>query len=630
MSSFEARCQQIDHLCQKMDAMLEKFNSLMDVFDARTSQSAQRSQDPAVDDLRNQVNDMQGVRRSERSNESPESDVDDVESLPDHRAQQPSGHLVSDSQGKLRYVGGTTNLILIEAVQSLGDQRTSPIFNTPGSTGSHSSSVIGLPFFSGSSTSLRLPMAMSPDQVSFPPQYVSDLLVHLYFDQLHYTFPILFKPYFMRQYGKLAARNPNDAPDPGFLCVFFAVCACASGLLPRPAGGGVATASAGRPGQEFYEKSWLLYYGSTGQGTIEQVQCLALLSVCSAGWNTLTQAWKFAGQAVRTAQDLGLHTGLRRPAQDEPNELLMEQMGRRVWWSVYGLDRLLSMCLGRPMAADDDDCDCGLPLDMADEQLEVYCRDPTTGYGASSALAGFLAFSELCKIASKIVKSTRTVQRALGSRGLKKELQAQTEMLDRQLQRWLQDLPDVVKFSPNRSDDDGRLHLTMCIITFILHAASIINLQRPWASDKHELIESPHEARNQRNLSSAEQCVQAARSCIHTAELILFRVPPSHYLAFSVHQLGVAGILLLRTSPTIPPPASVQEDVQKCIGHLGELESVWSGAERSKAILQDLLRRATEAADSGSFELFGGVAEQRDMLDPDFFVNFEAAQNFQS
>lgn len=103
MSSFEARCQQIDHLCQKMDAMLEKFNSLMDVFDARTSQSAQRSQDPAVDDLRNQVNDMQGVRRSERSNESPESDVDDVESLPDHRAQQPSGHLVSDSQGKLRY-----------------------------------------------------------------------------------------------------------------------------------------------------------------------------------------------------------------------------------------------------------------------------------------------------------------------------------------------------------------------------------------------------------------------------------------------------------------------------------------------------------------------------------------------
>ncbi|EOD50241.1 putative fungal specific transcription factor domain-containing protein [Neofusicoccum parvum UCRNP2] len=326
-------------------------------------------------------------------------------------------------------------------------------------------------------------MSMSPEQVSFPPQYISDLLVNLYFDQLHYTFPILFKPYFMRQYHKLVARQPNDRPDPGFLCIFFAVCACASGLLPRGSGGGGGggggVAAGGRfPGQEFYEKAWLLYYGSTGQGTIEQVQCLALLAVCSAGWNTLTQSWKFAGQAVRAAQDLGLHSGLRRPAQDEPNELLMAQMGRRVWWSVYGLDRLLSMCLGRPMAVDDDDCDCELPLDMADEHLDLYCRDPSVGCGSSSALAGFLAFSELCKIASRIVKSTRAVQRSQGSRSLKKELQSQTEALDGQLRRWLQNLPDVVKFSPNRSDEDGRLHLTMCIITFILHAASIINLQR--------------------------------------------------------------------------------------------------------------------------------------------------------
>lgn len=76
----------------------------------------------------------------------------------------------------------------------------------------------------------------------------------------------------------------------------------------------------------------------------------------------------------------------------------------------------------------------------------------------------------------------------------------------------------------------------------------------------------------------------------------------------------------------MPPPASVQEDVQKCIRHLENLETVWSGAERSKVILQDLLRRATAAADSGFGELFGGVAEQRDMLDPDFYVNFEVSK----
>lgn len=71
-----------------------------------------------------------------------------------------------------------------------------------------------------------------------------------------------------------------------------------------------------------------------------------------------------------------------------------------------------------------------------------------------------------------------------------------------------------------------------------------VAVDRPWASDKHELIEPVQEAHNSHGVSPAEQCVQAARSCIHTAEFILFRVPPSHYLAFSVHQLGVAGILL--------------------------------------------------------------------------------------
>lgn len=102
MSSFEARCQQIDHLCQKMDAMLEKFNNMMDAFEARgfdpSSQSTQRHQSSAGDDATSQVNEMQEPGSAEKLLDDPE---DDVESLPDHR-DVPSGHLVADAQGKLR------------------------------------------------------------------------------------------------------------------------------------------------------------------------------------------------------------------------------------------------------------------------------------------------------------------------------------------------------------------------------------------------------------------------------------------------------------------------------------------------------------------------------------------------
>lgn len=87
----------------------------------------------------------------------------------------------------------------------------------------------------------------------------------------------------------------------GFLSVFFAVCACASGLLPREPG------ATGLVGIDYYQKALLLFWASSGEVFLEQAQCLGLLAVCSAGWNTVAQSWRLVGQAVRIAQDLGLH-----------------------------------------------------------------------------------------------------------------------------------------------------------------------------------------------------------------------------------------------------------------------------------------------------------------------------------
>lgn len=102
MTSFEARCQQIDILCQKMDSMLEKFDRLMGTLEARTSQISQRLHDPAIDALQNELNRMQDLQSQYRTHEEEsESDAEDAESLPD-RSDEPAGHLVADAQGKLR------------------------------------------------------------------------------------------------------------------------------------------------------------------------------------------------------------------------------------------------------------------------------------------------------------------------------------------------------------------------------------------------------------------------------------------------------------------------------------------------------------------------------------------------
>lgn len=147
----------------------------------------------------------------------------------------------------------------------------------------------------------ELPYLPRAEQLSLPPQYVSDLLVGLYFDQFHATFPVLYKPHFMAQYKHMTATQRKEPPDKRFLSVFFAVCACASSLIPSE---GSASLFAGL---DHYEKALLLHFTTTGEASLERVQCLALLAMCCAGWNTLSASWNFAGQAVRAAQDLGMH-----------------------------------------------------------------------------------------------------------------------------------------------------------------------------------------------------------------------------------------------------------------------------------------------------------------------------------
>lgn len=200
--------------------------------------------------------------------------------------------------------------MLIEAAQSVSPRTTAhiPLTDQGSAPPEHDGQHTEIPIFVRGKVWPELPFLPRPEQLSKPPQYVSDLLIRLYFDQLHYTLPVVFKPHFMRSYRQMARTGPdstqNSSTDRRFLMMFYAICACASSLLP-------STSDTGFPGLEYYEKSLLLYYASTGEASLERVQCLALLSMCAAGWNTLTQSWMLAGQAVRAAQDIGIHLSRR-------------------------------------------------------------------------------------------------------------------------------------------------------------------------------------------------------------------------------------------------------------------------------------------------------------------------------
>jgi hypothetical protein len=136
------------------------------------------------------------------------------------------------------------------------------------------------------------------------------------------------------------------------------------------------------------------------------------------------------------------------------------------------------------MGIEDSDCNCEIPLDLDDNELEAYCREqpdlrikpPTL-----SQLAGFIAFSKLCQISGKVIRAVNPLRWQKGRRrSTTSRLSGKEklfESLDAELFEWLKTVPDSVRFSANSMDYDSP-HLIMCVILYIVHAACVINLHR--------------------------------------------------------------------------------------------------------------------------------------------------------
>jgi proline utilization trans-activator len=65
-----------------------------------------------------------------------------------------------------------------------------------------------------------------------------------------------------------------------------------------------------------------------------------------------------AGCAVRFSILMGLHTNV---PQSHPQERELQEHRKRIWWSVYILDRTWSFDLGQPVSIRDEDIDVDLP-----------------------------------------------------------------------------------------------------------------------------------------------------------------------------------------------------------------------------------------------------------------------------
>jgi proline utilization trans-activator len=204
----------------------------------------------------------------------------------------------------------------------------------------------------------------------------------------------------------------------------------------------------GPPGFDFFTQALQYLPDMYEEGSVLFVGVLALIGYFMQNLNRRDAAFLYVGTALRMAISLALHQEVLDPRLDETSK----EQRRRIWWSVYSLDRILCIKGGNPLTIDDQDIAVKLPsrLDKEPEYCPAVC---------------LRHYTQLSRILGRVMK---TVYRKTPKSG--STLMASVSEIMTSLSTWHRDLPSELRFDPDK------LHVSRESVSTFLHYHQCINL----------------------------------------------------------------------------------------------------------------------------------------------------------
>ncbi|KAF3763308.1 hypothetical protein M406DRAFT_262434, partial [Cryphonectria parasitica EP155] len=204
----------------------------------------------------------------------------------------------------------------------------------------------------------------------------------------------------------------------------------------------------GPPGFDYFTRALELLPDVHEEGSILFVETLALVGYFMQNLNRRDAAFLYVGMALRMAITLGLH---QESTNSELDDLTRERR-RRVWWSVYSLDRIQSVKSGNPITIYDEDIGVSFPSKLPCEP----------DYSAADALGNYTKLSQICG------EITVSIYRRTPKSGL--TLMAAVKKIIMALSKWHQELPEELRFDP------ARLSISRESVSTLLHYSQCINM----------------------------------------------------------------------------------------------------------------------------------------------------------
>ncbi|TFK49793.1 hypothetical protein OE88DRAFT_1755750 [Heliocybe sulcata] len=411
---------------------------------------------------------------------------------------------------------------------------------------------------------------------TFPAPDLIDSLVSLYFLNINNFYPLLHEPSFRHK-----VADGLHHRDSGFGGVLLAVCACASRWSDDPRVLMDGTRSQHSAGWQWFNQVQMVRKSLLAPPCLYDLQLYTLSVIFLQGSSAPQGSWTMVGIGLRLAQDVGAH---RRKVYN-PDLTPEDELWKRAFWILVTLDRIYSSALGRPCAIQEEDFDLDMPAECDDE----YWLDPDPDKAFKqppdkpSRVAYFNSYLKLNQILACALRTIYSINKSkvlLGFVGQQWEQHIVAE-LDSALNKWIDSVPEHLRWDPNREDEiffqqSAMLYCNYYHLQILVHRPFIPLPRKP----------SPL------SFPSLAICTNAARSLSHVVDILRKRSKqPLPQLVMPVFSAGLVLLLNIwggKRSGLSTDPAKEMAEVHKCMHVLKACEPRWHSAGRLWDILCDL------------------------------------------
>ncbi|KAJ5740675.1 hypothetical protein N7493_000547 [Penicillium malachiteum] len=367
-----------------------------------------------------------------------------------------------------------------------------------------------------------------PD-VTLPDRIHSRLLVEIAIRFIGFDYHLVLKKSFFDTLDRMCAGEV--APSLAWMCKFHVLLALGEMYSNRKR----RTSDQHIPGTDYFLGAVGLLQDLYENPSVEQVEVMILFSFYANALGRVKSSYTYSGIALRIALGLGLHRTLPTDSLLTPVE---REHRKRLWWTLYTLDRLCTSNLGFPVLVSDSVIDVELPTNegLDDAELEEF-SDP----------AHLIANVKLARITGQILNDIY----CLPQRTQETFVQRVHRIL-LSLRKWDEELPQVLRLKQEhipRNVVSLHLHYNQCVISttrpILLYLfKNRFSLGGPPGN--------PPRLFSPTTLALAESCVQAARASNTLLSKLFIEGSLASFGYFDAHYIFSSTLILIMSAVMDP------------------------------------------------------------------------------